>query len=133
MTQISEYSLRLTVACPAALTAAANQLALAIGEQPGDDQTFGAADWSDSDGNQYALCSTVATPALIGRAMAQLQAPEHAPGVDLQAAADAQAAVVLWVSGQDEGPPPAAAPGQLVGIVHGDALEAVEWLGVGRG
>ena len=56
------YVQRATIATPAAHIPDANQLALLLGESSADDQTFGAANYQDAEGNLYAVCSTVAKP-----------------------------------------------------------------------
>ena len=82
----TQYSHRVTIAVPEAHTADANQLALCLGESASDDQTFTAANYQDADGNLYAVCSTVAKPVFVELASQPLQAPEHAPDADLDAA-----------------------------------------------
>jgi len=47
---MSEWIHNLTIACPQALMAEANQLALAIGTSPDDVDTFRSADWTDGTG-----------------------------------------------------------------------------------
>jgi len=82
----TQYSHRVTIAVPAAHIADANQLALCLGESAADDQTFTATNWQDAAGNLYAVCSTVAKPVFVELASQPLQAPEHAPDADLDAA-----------------------------------------------
>jgi len=80
---------------PIPLIPDANQLALCLGESSADDQTFGAATYQDAGGNLYAVCSTVAKPVFAEKASQPLQAPDHAPGVDMEAATRAQALVQI--------------------------------------
>jgi len=87
----TEYTQIATIAVPEPLISDANQLALCLGESAADDQTFGAASYQDAGGNLYAVCSTVAKPIFAQLASQPLQAPNHAPGVDLEAATRAQA------------------------------------------
>ena len=87
----TEYKQRATIASPVAHIADANQLALCLGESSADDQTFGAATYQDADGNLYAVASTVAKPIFAEMAGLALQAPDHAPSMDLAAATRAQA------------------------------------------
>jgi len=54
---MSEWTHTLTIACPQALMAEANQLALAIGTSPDDVQTFRSADWTDGT-NLFAVANT---------------------------------------------------------------------------
>ena len=93
----TEYTQIATIAVPEALVSDANHLALALGESSADDQTFGAATYQDDEGNLYAVASTVAKPIFAQLASQPLQAPNHAPGVDLEAATRAQA--LLQING----------------------------------
>ena len=87
----TEYQQRATIAAPAAHMPDANQLALALGESHADDRTFTSASYQDADGNLYAVCSTVAKPVFAQLAVQPLQAAEHAPDMDVEAATRAQA------------------------------------------
>ena len=91
----TEYTQIATIAVPEALISDANQLALALGESAADDQTFGAATYQDDEGNLYAVCSTVAKPIFVQLAGQPLQAPNHAPEMDLEAATRAQAMIQI--------------------------------------
>ena len=93
----TEYTQIATIAVPEALIPDANHLALALGESIADDQTFGAANYQDAQGNLYSVSSTVAKPVFAEKASQPLQAPNHAPGVDLEAATRAQA--LLQING----------------------------------
>ena len=93
----TEYTQIATIAVPEPLIPDANQLALCLGESSADDQTFGAATYQDDGGNLYAVCSTVAKPIFVQLAGQPLQAPDYAPGVDLEAATRAQA--LLQING----------------------------------
>ena len=93
----TEYTQTATIAVPDPLIPDANQLALCLGESAADDQTFGAATYQDAGGNLYAVCSTVAKPVFAEKASQPLQAPDHAPGVDMEAATRAQAMYKLTV------------------------------------
>ena len=84
------YTNRATIAAPAAHIPDANQLALCLGESSADDRTFTTASYQDAGGNLYAVCSTVAKPIFAEMAGQPLQAPDHAPGMDLAPATRAQ-------------------------------------------
>ena len=86
----TEYKQRATIASPVTHIADANQLALCLGESSADDQTFNAATYQDAEGNLYAVASTVAKPIFAEMAGLALQAPDHAPSMDLAAATRAQ-------------------------------------------
>jgi len=84
------YQQRATIATAAAHTPDANQLALCLGESSADDRTFTTANYQDAQGNLYAVCSTVAKPIFAQMAGQPLQAPDHAPSMDLAPATRAQ-------------------------------------------
>ena len=110
----TKYIHRVTITVPETHTADANQLALALGESASDDQTFSPTNWQDSSGNLYAVCSTVAKPVFVELASQPLQAPAHAPDVDIGAATRAQA--LLSINDQPAGP-------DRIAVILGDRLE----------
>ena len=114
----TQYSHSVTIAVPSALISDANQLALALGESASDDQTFTAANWQDSSGNLYAVCSTVAKPVFVELASQPLKAPDHAPDVDLEAATRAQALVSI-----NDKP----AGSSRIAVILGDRLESAKY------
>ena len=93
------YQQSSTIATPVSHIPDANQLALALGESHADDRTFTSASYQDADGNLYAVCSTVTKPVFAQLAGQPLQAPDHAPDMDLAAATRAQA--LLQINGGD--------------------------------
>ena len=118
----TEYTQIATIAVPEPLIPDANQLALALGESAADDQTFGAASYQDAGGNLYAVCSTVAKPIFVQLSGQPLQAPDHAPGVDLEAATRAQA--LLQINGGF------ATPDVIAVILGGSAERAQDHIAV---
>ena len=118
----TEYTQIATIAVPEPLISDANQLALCLGESAADDQTFGAASYQDAGGNLYAVCSTVAKPIFVQLASQPLQAPNHAPGVDLEAATRAQAR--LQINGG------IATPNVIAVILGGSAERAQDHIAV---
>jgi len=118
----TEYTQIATIAVPEPLISDANQLALCLGESSADDQTFGAANYQDAGGNLYAVCSTVAKPIFAQLASQPLQAPNHAPGVDLEAATRAQA--LLQINGG------IATPNVIAVILGGSAERAQDHIAV---
>ncbi len=118
----TEYTQIATIAVPEPLIPDANQLALAFGESSADDQTFGAANYQDAGGNLYAVCSTVAKPVFAEKASQPLQAPDHAPGVDMEAATRAQA--MLQINGG------IATPDVIAVILSGSAERAQDHIAV---
>ena len=111
------YTQRATIAAPLAHTPDANQLALCLGESSADDQTFTAAPYQDADGNLYAVCSTVAKSVFAQLAGLPLQAPDHAPGMDLEAATRAQA--LLRINGGTASP-------DVIAVILGNRLESAQ-------
>jgi len=113
----TQYQQRATIAAPAAHIPDANQLALALGESAADDQTFTAAPYQDADGNLYAVCSTVAKPIFAELAGQPLQAPDHAPDMDLAAATRSQA--LLQINGGTASP-------DVIAVILGNRLESAQ-------
>ena len=113
----TEYQQRATIATPDAHVPDANQIALALGESSADDQTFTNASYQDADGNLYAVCSTVAKPIFAQIAGQPLQAPDHAPDMDLAAATRAQA--LLQINGGIATP-------DVIAVILGDRLESAQ-------
>jgi hypothetical protein len=113
----TEYNQRATIAAPASLRSDANQLALCLGEFSADDQTFTAANYQDAAGGLYAVASTVAKPIFAQMAGQPLQAPEHAPDMDLTAATRAQD--LLQINNGIADP-------DVIAVVLGDRLESAQ-------
>lgn len=113
----SQYVQRATIAVSEAHIADGNQLALCLGESAADDQTFGTARYQDSSGNLYSVCSTVAKPVFAQLAGQPLQAPGHAPDMDLAAATRAQA--LLQMNGGIATP-------DVIAVILGDRLESAQ-------
>jgi hypothetical protein len=74
--------MRLTIACPAALIADANDLAMALAFGPADARTYGPADWQDPAGNLYAVASFEARPEWMAAAQEALARPAWDAGAD---------------------------------------------------
>ena len=132
MTQ-TQYQLRATIATPVAHMPDANQLALVLGESSADDQTFTSANWQDADGNLYAVCSTVAKPVFVELAGQPLQAPDHAPDADLEAATRAQALLVIEDRTSGDTVPVQASPDHIAVILdhrRASAQEHIESMGL---
>jgi len=114
---MTAYTHRATTATPIAHIPDANQLALALGESSADDRTFTTATWQDADGNLYAVCSTVAKPVFAELAGQPLQAPDHAPDMDLAAATRAQG--MLQINGGAVSP-------DVIAVILGNRLESAQ-------
>ena len=113
----TDYIQKATIATPINHTPDANQLALALGESNADDRTFTTASYQDADGNLYAVCSTVAKPIFVQIAGQPLQAPEHAPDMDLAAATRSQA--LLQINGGIATP-------DVIAVILGGRLESAQ-------
>ena len=111
------YVNKATIATPAAHIPDANQLALALGESSADDQTFSTASYQDAQGNLYAVASTVAKPVFAQLAGQPLQAPDHAPDMDLAAATRAQG--MLQINGGKATP-------DVIAVILGGRLESAQ-------
>lgn len=111
----TQYLHRVTIAVPEAHIFDGNQLALALGESADDDKTFTKPRWQDAEGNLYAIASTVARPIFAQLAGQPLQAPAHAPDVDLEAATRAQA--LVSINDKPAGP-------DRIAVILGDRLES---------
>ena len=97
---MSDYKHRMSLAVPQALMTQANQLALIVGESEHDDKTFTAANWQDSEGNLYAVCSTVIKPivlTLFGQSLDD--APLDDDNADKTLAQQALDAAVMFTEG----------------------------------
>jgi len=113
----TQYQQKATIATPEAHIPDANQLALALGESAEDDKTFTSASYQDADGNLYAVCSTVAKPIFAELAGQPLQAPDHAPDMDLAAATRAQA--MLQINNGTASP-------DVIAVILGDRKESAQ-------
>ena len=87
---MSKYTQRVTIATPENLMHEANQLALALGESSVDDKTFTTASYQDTEGNLYAVASTVVKLVFAEMAGQALTAPSYAQDMDLKTATLAQ-------------------------------------------
>ena len=111
------YIQKATIATPASHIPDANQLALCLGESSADDRTFSTASYQDAQGNLYAVCSTVAKPIFADLVGQPLQAPDHAPDMDVEAATRAQA--LLQINGGEASP-------DVIAVILGDRLESAQ-------
>jgi hypothetical protein len=120
---------RMTVATPDAHRAAANHLACVLGASMADALTYGPPTWQDAQGNLYACASVDVGEEWLAAAQQPLQRPawDTAEQIDMAAAAQAQALIVLWAG---EGAPPLASPGALTVIVGMEGVDAVAAMGL---
>ena len=114
---MTQYKQKATIATPLAQIPDANQLALALGESSADDQTFTTASYQDAQGNLYAVASTVVKPIFSQLAGQPLQAPDHAPDMDLAAATRAQS--LLQINNGIAKP-------NVIAVILGNRLESAQ-------
>ncbi|WP_323041160.1 hypothetical protein [Gemmobacter sp.] len=117
--------IRVTIAVPEAHIEAANELARCIGYTEADGLTYGEASWQDSEGNRYAVASTLAEASFVQAAASPLVEPPW--GADMAAAAQAQAIVAVFGVAEDEGSPEAQ-PDRITAIVMDDPQAAIGML-----
>lgn len=97
---MTQYTHRMSLIVPESLMAAANQLALIAGESPDDVHTFTQANYQDSVGNKYAVCSTVIKPIVLSLLSTPLaDSPLQAEGADISLAQAAMDKVVMYADG----------------------------------
>ena len=120
----TQYTIRTTIATPAAHMPDANQLALILGESAADDNTFTAARHQDASGTLYAVASTVAKPIFAQNAGRPLKAPDFAPDADIEAATRAQA--ILNIEDRLNGTPAVAASPDRIAVILDDRLASAQ-------
>jgi hypothetical protein len=98
---MSQYTNRLTLSVPESLIDAANNLALVMGESVSDINTFTQANWQDTSGNLYAVCSAVSKPIVVQALSTGLPdpLPSHAEDADVTLAQQALDAIVVFDTG----------------------------------
>lgn len=97
---MTQYTHRMTVVVAEAYMSQANQLALIAGESPDDVHTFTQANYQDSEGNKYAVCSTVIKPIVLSLLSTPLaDSVLQAEGADLSLAQAAMDKVVMYADG----------------------------------
>lgn len=122
---------RITMACPAANVADANQLAACLGFSMADAETYGPPNWQTVGKAQYSCASLDVSEDWLTQAQQPLVRPawDVDKQIDMVAAARAQATVLIWVVGS-ETPAPSAMPELLVTIVGVEGVEALALMGL---
>lgn len=125
---MTQYTHRITLAVPAAYIEQANHIALIMGESPADIGTFKQADWQDSDGNLYAICSAVSKPVVLGAVTGGLPdpLPSHAEEADVTKAQQALGLLKLYEDGV------LVSPDHIVLAVDYEPLGVLESMGLTR-
>lgn len=119
--------MRITVACPAALVADANNLAMVLAFSEADALTYRGLNWLDAQGNLYAAASFEARPEWIIGAQSPLVRPawDTEPySISMAAAQRAQAALVF---AQEATP---ALPDKLTALAGPDGPAALSMMGL---
>lgn len=111
--------MRVTIACPEAMIADANQLMRCVGQSAADDDTFAPASWVDGAGNRYSAASMLVPSDWQTTVMGTLSAPEW--GADMTAAGRARVDMLFAV---------AADPSRIAVIVGDDPQAAIAALGI---
>lgn len=125
----------ITIACPEALIADANNLAAVLGYSDADLKTFGAAEWVDQTGNRYAAINLGASSEWLATAKDPLNRPawdmDRPYRVNMAAAQRAQAALHMCGPGVQTAIAKAQ-PDCLIAVVGGSAAQALDALGLGN-
>ena len=118
--------MRITIACPAAFMADANELAMVLAEGPPDKLTYANPSWQDADGNLYAVSSFEAGPTFVGKALSMLARAnwDKSQFINMAGARRAQARVVLAQE------PQKARPDIILALPGVDGLAALEAMGL---
>ena len=123
---------RITIACPAAHTDDANQLAMVLGYGPADGLTYSNVGYQDALGNLYACASLPVGDSFVSTATSPLVRPEWDTEevIDMDKAAQAQGLVLLWMPSDGTPTPPQATPSQITAILGMDGVAAVAAMGL---
>ena len=121
----TRYTTRATIAVPQAMISDANQLAACMGLSLADLNTFGAASYSDEQGNLYAVCSAAMTPRVLQEVSAgQLVRPEFDPNRQINMTGAGRALALLVI---DVVP---ASPEKIVAIIDINPSSAIAAMGL---
>lgn len=130
---------RITIAVPTPLINDANQMALCLGDNPSDVNTFPKAQYKGKNGRLFSVCSLLSSDSFIKVPTWVLVAPEHSPETDVEAATRAQATLVVWdtLEPLEDGtaapnPMPSAVAGVITAIAHDDVHLALKAMGLTR-
>ena len=110
--------MRITCACPSAMVADGNNLAMALGFSDADGETYVGLNWQDADGNLYAAASFVAREEWIVAAQSPLARPswDIDQTIDMIAAARAQSSLVFSTTPRPASPTSLTAIGGMDGV-----------------
>lgn len=124
--------MRITAACPEAMTSNANHLAMCLGQSAADGLTFAKVAWQDASGNLYACASFVASDEWVQGAQSPLVRPEWDVDeiIDTNAASEAQAAMIFWTPTDDDPDAPLATPDHLTAVVGDNGRASLTAMGI---
>lgn len=126
---MSDYKHRLTLAVPEQYMNEANNLALITGISAADINTFTSANWKDTEGNLYAVCSAAIKPVVLGMygvRLSTIELPLHALEANVEAAQLALDKSVMYES--DKGIK--ADPSKIIIAIDYEPLEFLEAVGL---
>jgi len=124
--------MRITAACPEAMTSQANNLAMCLGQSAADGLTFSNVAWQDGSGNLYACASFIASEEWVQSAQSPLVRPEWDVDeiIDMDAANAAQAAMIFWTPTDDDPDAPLATPDHLTAVVGDNGRASLDAMGI---
>ena len=126
---ITKYIHTVTAACPVSMLDEGNHMAACLGESIHDLETYGRVLRQDADGNQYAICSTVATNAILFKSAGAAARPAFDTDelIDLDKANAGLAALVIYPQGEVTG---LATPTQITAYLNVEPQQALEMMGL---
>ena len=125
----TRYINTITTACPVSMLDIGNHMAACLGESIHDLNTYGRVLRQDADGVQYAICSTVATNAILFKSAGAAVRPAFDTDelIDLDKANAGLAALVIYPQGDVTG---IAAPTQITAYLNVEPHEALALMGL---
>jgi len=125
----TRYINTITTACPVSMLDVGNHMAACLGESIHDLNTYGRVLRQDSNGVQYAICSTVATNAILFKSAGAAVRPAYDTDnlIDLDKANAGLQALVIYPQGELTGP---AMPTQITAYLNVDPTTALALMGL---
>ncbi len=125
----TRYINTITTACPVSMLDIGNHMAACLGESIHDLNTYGRVLRQDSNGVQYAICSTVATNAILFKSAGAAVRPAYDTDnlIDLDKANAGLQALVIYPQGELTGP---ADPTKIVAYLNVEPNEALALMGL---
>ena len=125
----TRYINTITTACPVTILDEGNNMAACLGESIHDLNTYGRVLRQDSDGVQYAICSTVATNAILFKSAGAAVRPAYDTDnlIDLDKANAGLQALVIYPQGELTGH---ALPDQITAYLNVEPNEALALMGL---